>query len=85
MVGIATRQGQLALLMFRSGDELHGDGGQGARGDQQRAMGYVKLHEIQCTRATLTALRCLLDADAGDCQRNLQLVRSPRRTHAFLR
>jgi hypothetical protein len=31
----------LLLTCHRSGDELHGDGGQGARSYQQRAMGYV--------------------------------------------
>lgn len=29
------------LLTRCSGHELHRDGGEGARGDQQRAMGYV--------------------------------------------
>jgi hypothetical protein len=43
MVRVANGSASWPLLMRSSGYELYRDGGQGARGDKQRAMGYVKL------------------------------------------
>jgi hypothetical protein len=47
-----TQKASWHLLMRCSRDELHRDGGQGARGDQQRAVGYVIVHYTHWRRLT---------------------------------
>jgi hypothetical protein len=36
-----------------------------------------------CVRQQLTTSRCIFDLDAGDRQRDLQLVRTPKRTAIY--
>tara|TARA_R110002003_G_scaffold225_2_gene16555 strand:+ start:26287 stop:26499 length:213 start_codon:yes stop_codon:yes gene_type:complete len=53
MVGYGAMAASWHLLTRCSGDELHGDGGQGARGYEQRALGHV--NPARAHGQTLTA------------------------------
>jgi ssDNA-binding Zn-finger/Zn-ribbon topoisomerase 1 len=68
-----SRRQRRRMLMKRSRNELHRDGGEGARGDKQRAMGYAA-EKLLAHVVTNVLPRCLFVADAGNRQWHIQLV-----------